>query len=624
MATIDCAFPSGNVIIGADTFVDAGGDVYARPGNTTHDAKWWWYWFAVRRASGDAAQPSVYLHRADLSNPINATSIANVAWGWWSYTRDDPDSYQQFDNQALTATHIRLWNNTPWTAGADVYVAMHPPYPISRLTARMAEWTQSPLVSPLPSTGADFIYHTSAQVTGWDGRTIPPVPHYGFRISRAGMIGPRKRRAVMWGGTHAAETPATITLEGQVDFLLTSDPVAVRLTEAFDWDVYPVWDGPARYGGYSRPSPWSPAVDNNSNWGTGSTNPSNLALQAAFDLDVGSGADDGADLVIDHHGFRTISGHHLGWHDFSPYGKYGENGMDAWAVSRPWAARFKAMDPNLLEITVAGGATATYGFAVGRFQRGGNLALAVVFEEGSGRAYDTAEAYRLRGRRDLIVLDSLVTDGYFGATTTEPPPTSEVVYDLRRRTASGSTYTNFSPQSDLSEFISTAGLANGTYVLEGRARDTSDQAATDWESLPFTVQHAVVEPPPDPPPPDAWLAINGVQYAMLAAGIEELEPQLAGGEVVPSWDGTDLLSTADGEIRGWRIPLANIAGATHTTFRTRIARQKRCTLGGKIFGADLAGGFAATVELEGDGYALMPGYTHSREPAIVVWQVDRG
>lgn len=138
-------------------------------------------------------------------------------------------------------------------------------------------------------------------------------------------------------------------------------------------------------------------------------------------------------------------------------------------------------------------------------------------------------------------------------------------------------------------------------------------------------------PAPTPPPPlpaapatpaGAWFAVNGIAYLVLADGVQVLEPETARGEATRAFDGT-LVSTAEGEVPGWRVPLREMTPTDYGSLRSAIRRAGRVTVGGTLFGAAREGGFAAIVQLEDSAYQHERDGTFSRVPVVTVRAVDR-
>ena len=259
MISISWNFPSGSM---ASAGV-SGDHIHLRPRTYpfTHGTTAWWNYFRVdgakdRTLAFQFDAPEIFVHGHHEATRY-VISYDQEVWGLPDRTTGAGNDYR--------FTH-RFTEDTAW-------VAYGLPYPVSRLDAKISEWSRSPWVQPTASSGVDLKLNDLAQGGGWQtpggenevGFTIPRQPLDGFCATDP-TGNEAKANVVLMAGSHSGEPVSNHVLEGLMDWLLGETVEAGELRRTARCFVYPLADPDGRYGGYSRCNQLRPLGDHNRLW----------------------------------------------------------------------------------------------------------------------------------------------------------------------------------------------------------------------------------------------------------------------------------------------------------------------------------------------------------------------
>lgn len=254
-----------------------------------------WAWWAIRSKHWEGKTPH-FLIAKSAHYSMDITERLAV-WG----TNIDGDIWHDFDSVTEDANDVIFYNNTPFPAGT-IYIAALPMYPFSRIQRKMSEWAADARVTQTSSTTNFVLGHATSRALGdGSGRTSPPLPFYGFKISKANSN--TKNKMVITAYSHPSETHGPFQLEGAMDWMLGGSVEAELLLDWFDVYVYPCINPQGVEGGWFRSSPQTPNDDNNRIWDTTGVNEAVDAFKTAMAADVGGDMEIG----IDFHGWMSSS-----------------------------------------------------------------------------------------------------------------------------------------------------------------------------------------------------------------------------------------------------------------------------------------------------------------------------
>lgn len=177
----------------------------------------------------------------------------------WSYT-GEIGTWNDFTTTTRESSPnvYRSQNSAAFTQDT-VYVSMANPWRIGYTLPWIQSLESSGYVSYAPSGGSSYQFETRSATTNGStagtGDAIAAQPLYSFKISSGAGNAPDgnpKRKLVMMSGMHAAEDVGNYALKGAVEFLASSDPLAVSVRQWFDAYVYPVVASAGRAGGATR------------------------------------------------------------------------------------------------------------------------------------------------------------------------------------------------------------------------------------------------------------------------------------------------------------------------------------------------------------------------------------
>lgn len=265
---------------------------YSDDGSNFTDS--WWY--AARLTGQLGLRPTIRLRFVESFQTVKP-SVHNA---FWTYTPNDPASWQLFENENYTGTHtVEVQRNDPFTQD-EVYIAHYPIYYYTRMASQVGEWMQSPYVGELSDT-TNGVFDTFPQITDpLDGRTIPQLDAYGFKLTEGTGD---KNIATFTTTCHANESLGTWAFEGAIEFLLSNDPQAQSLRQNFEFYVWPTIDASGQYAGYYRSTPHQdpPLLTMNRDWDVASVTPYAIHRSSfAANLPVGE-----VDVVVDWHCYNS-------------------------------------------------------------------------------------------------------------------------------------------------------------------------------------------------------------------------------------------------------------------------------------------------------------------------------
>ncbi len=248
-------FDNGALLLEA-SYVD--GDTVFLAGPDNYNAgRWKWIYF---RAEG--VQDRDLRFRIGDNYATGSSRLSNLRMVY----REEGSEWAFFDNNILDTDsgHFTFYNDAPFSSDT-VRVAFSFPYPVERVTAHIESLQHSPWVFSTPSSDEDFIIGLSPGGIDDRGRTIGPLPLYGFMITDPAADG-EKERIVFCSGVHANEVLAGYVLEGLIEWLVSDDPRAAALRREVEFFVYPMVNPDGRYAGYNRGNIQWPDRDTNRFW----------------------------------------------------------------------------------------------------------------------------------------------------------------------------------------------------------------------------------------------------------------------------------------------------------------------------------------------------------------------
>lgn len=250
-----------------------------RPDTNSDDKQW--FHFRLRGAGGRRIRFRI----------MNA-GAANVACHWHTslpvYSADGGATWARIDKQGHfdIATGVFEFEHTV-QSDAEL-LAMHFPYTYRHMLNRLAEWSTQPGVL------RETIGHSI------EGRAI--------ELLTIGTPRPGKRGIWLTARQHAAETSCSFTLDGLIEFLLSTDPRATALRENAFFRVVPMINPDGVVHGNYRDNAnginlnrfWNNADEKNS--------PEVLAVMRALDAAVVGG--ESFDMFIDFHSDSSAQEHY--------------------------------------------------------------------------------------------------------------------------------------------------------------------------------------------------------------------------------------------------------------------------------------------------------------------------
>ena len=239
--TFDIDFDSGSLDIArtkveGDTVLLAGRDNY----NT---GSWKWLHFAVTNVAGRTLKFQI-----DDNFDTEPARLDRIRMVY----AEDGQPWRYFDNNThdAEAKLFKFGNDRPFKADR-VTIAYGFPYPFSRVVEHTQKMSQSPFVSPTPSSDAQLVLGMSPGGVDDIGRTIKPNALYGYQITDPEATG-EKKTIVLMSGVHPNETLANHTLESTLDWLVGDSEHAATLRQKARILVYPMANPDGRVAGYNR------------------------------------------------------------------------------------------------------------------------------------------------------------------------------------------------------------------------------------------------------------------------------------------------------------------------------------------------------------------------------------
>lgn len=234
------------------------------------------------------------------------TKQGNLKRGYYSGTHSAMWSYNLFGNTWRTFDNVTVnslreavaVNNGVFTQDT-VYVCQYALYPYTKMVSKINEWTQSQYVSELADSTSFVFATTTARTDSIDGRSIPSLNCYGFKITEGSGD---KNQMVLTTPSQPAETIALHGFEQAIDWLLSDDAIAQSLRQNFEIYVYPTQTPPSWYAGYSTSSAEDPTEEFNRTWGKGVLEERQVHVQS-FSNNLSSPID----VTIDFHNHSRLS-----------------------------------------------------------------------------------------------------------------------------------------------------------------------------------------------------------------------------------------------------------------------------------------------------------------------------
>lgn len=250
-----------------------------RPDTNSDDRQW--FYFAVEEAAGRR-----------LTFRLRNASKTNCPSHWFYarpvYSSDGGTTWKRIAEKGRCDIDTDVYTFTHHVESDRDLIAYHYPYSYSDFLGKLAEWTNSPLV-------------TREQIgSSLNGRPIEALrcgnlenPAFGFWFTAR---------------QHSAETPASFVMEGFVDFLLSDDPRAAALRAETATHIVPMINPDGVHAGNYRDN--AAGVNLNRVWHEPSPDdsPEILAVTNAITRWTRGGGP--YDLFVDFHADSTAHGHY--------------------------------------------------------------------------------------------------------------------------------------------------------------------------------------------------------------------------------------------------------------------------------------------------------------------------
>jgi len=241
-----------------------------------------WFYFRVANANG-----ITLTHELHNTGATNVPSHWNTAWPVFS--TDGGETWSHVTGPTSHSGGIFSFTHT--FTNNDTLIAFHYPYTWTMAQAKIAEWELHP--------------HATKETIG---ESIQERPIEYFRITDDSI--PDSEKLGFWAiaRLHSAETTASFTIEGFMDFLLSEDPEAVALRQRAVIHVVPMANPDGVVVGNYRNN--VAGVNLNRVW-DGSANatdsPEVVAIQAKIDEWVNGGGD--YSIFLDFHSTSGANPH---------------------------------------------------------------------------------------------------------------------------------------------------------------------------------------------------------------------------------------------------------------------------------------------------------------------------
>ena len=256
-----------------------------------------WKWLYFSADNVNSLQPTFQIDD-DFATGGSNLNDHDMAYSY------DQQNWQFFDNNDRDAgmNTYTFSNNTPFTQN-QVFVAYGLPYSYGRTATHTAQVATSAWVTPTTSGNASLVIGQSPGGVDDLGRVVSPRDMFGYKITDSSTTEPKKKIAVI-SGVHANETLGNYTLEGLVDFLISSDPEAAMLRQYAEFYVYPMANPDGRFAGYNRSTVQHVTFDPNRFWDSPNYGGMSDIKEVGDALLADTGSD--VDYFIDFH--STVNG----------------------------------------------------------------------------------------------------------------------------------------------------------------------------------------------------------------------------------------------------------------------------------------------------------------------------
>jgi hypothetical protein len=355
-----------------------------------------WMWYAVLLDGLEGCAPEFYLARADHAGLNGAATVAVMRYACWAYALDT-DSWASFDNFTVGATDFVFSNDRPFSG--PVYVAALPMLPTSKISRLVEEYALSSYVSETPSSSSYIIGYATERLNV-DGRTVPALPFYAFKITDPTETG-SKNKAVLFSGNHPGETAGHYTFHGAIEFLLGETSEAHALRTWFNFYCYPNVNPQGRWGGLWRSSPQRTDLDHNRQWLTTGTLETVDTVKPAVLADTGGSIEVG----LDFHSYYWVGAASNNGYD------YGSCLVDSYehaafrAAMRTYQANYELCDP--------GGSGFAREWFASALNGSGTLKVAISSETSPRRDTGIAD-WMAYGANQMRALHTMLQQGKFG------------------------------------------------------------------------------------------------------------------------------------------------------------------------------------------------------------------
>lgn len=279
----------------------------------------------------------------------------------WSYTGEIGTWTDFTSTTRVTTPDVYRSQHADAFTQDTVYVSMANPWRIGYTLPWIQSLESSGYVSYAPSGGTSYKFETRSATSDHQGVAIAAQPLYSFRISSGAGNAPDgnpKRKLVMMSGVHASEDVGNYALKGAVEFLISSDPLAISVRSWFDAFVYPVVAAAGRAGGAQRGDFHAAlkSADVNRAWDGSPA----LEVVTKHKTAIGTDAGSVVHVFMDFHGdrFTSVNTSYFEGTAGDPYGAKWDTAIDTYQVtsinysasaeySSGWVKANKACNYNL-------------------------------------------------------------------------------------------------------------------------------------------------------------------------------------------------------------------------------------------------------------------------------------
>ena len=220
-----------------------------------------WRWLHFRADNVLGEQPTFRIS-ANFAGGANRLANHRMVYSY------DNQTWQFFDDNRVTPANRYEFSNEMPFSDDTVYVAYAFPYSYDASVLHTANTLATPWAEPTLSANTEGVIGQSPGGIDDLGRTVLSRDLFGYRITNPATdrLDQAKRKVVIASGLHANETLGTHTFEGLINWLVSSDPRAIRLRNVAEFYAYPILNPDGRFAGNNRSTVETVGRDPNGFW----------------------------------------------------------------------------------------------------------------------------------------------------------------------------------------------------------------------------------------------------------------------------------------------------------------------------------------------------------------------